>query len=80
MNFVYILQSLVYPDKSYIGCTSDLKKRLSLHNSKKSPHTAKYAPWKLVSYVAVENKTKAYELEKYLKSASGRGFVLKRLL
>ena len=80
MNYVYVLQSTICPEKKYIGCTRDLKKRLSIHNLKKSTHTAKYVPWKLVSYVAVENKSKAYELEAYLKTASGRGFILKRLL
>jgi predicted GIY-YIG superfamily endonuclease len=40
MHCVYLLQSL--KDKSsYIGCTSDLKNRLSMHNQGKSFHTKK---------------------------------------
>jgi predicted GIY-YIG superfamily endonuclease len=46
MYYVYLLQSL--KNKSlYIGCTSNLKKRLMEHNSKKVYHTSKYAPWKI---------------------------------
>ena len=80
MYFVYILQSMNYPHKRYVGCTQDLKGRLGHHNSKNSPYTARYVPWKLVSYIAIEDKVKAYEFEKYLKSGSGRVFVLKRLM
>jgi putative endonuclease len=44
-----------------------------------SRHTAKYKPWRLVSYVAFSDERKAIEFERYLKSASGRAFANKRL-
>jgi hypothetical protein len=36
-------------------------------------------PWELTCYIALPNKYRALELEKYLKSHSGRAFAKKRL-
>ncbi len=80
VHYVYIIQSLNLQDQIYVGCTEDLKKRLSNHNTGTTPHTAKYLPWKLIFYAGFENKFKAYEFEKFLKSGSGREFRNKRLL
>jgi len=80
MYYIYIIQSISHPDQIYIGCTSDLKKRLSNHNSGTTPHTAKYKPWKLITFTVFFHKDKAYEFETYLKSGSGRVFVKKRFL
>ena len=49
------------------------------HNAGEVPHTSKYVPWTLKSYVAFNDGQKAVEFEKYLKSASGRAFAKKRL-
>lgn len=66
MHYVYLLQSL--KNKSlYVGCTSDLKERISMHNQGKSYHTAKHTPWKLVYYEAYLSKQDAYNREKSLK-------------
>jgi len=66
MYYVYLLQSL--KNKSlYIGCTSNLKKRLMEHNSKKVYHTSKYAPWKFIYCEVFINKNDAYNREKSLK-------------
>ena len=80
MHYVYIIRSISFPDKIYVGCTSDLKKRLSNHNSGTTPHTDKFKPWKLVVYLGFENKQNAIDFEEYLKSGSGRAFRDKRLL
>lgn len=74
MHYVYIIQSLNHPNQTYVGCTEDLKKRISNHNAGTTPHTAKYLPWKLVFYAAFEDKLKAYSFEEFLKSGSGRQF------
>jgi len=74
MFYVYILQSIDYPDKFYIGFTADLKQRLQEHNSGKSIHTNKYTPWKIKNYFAFDNETKAQNFETYLKTHSGRKF------
>jgi predicted GIY-YIG superfamily endonuclease len=77
---VYILRSIAHPDQTYIGSTSDLKKRLAEHNSGKSIHTNKFKPWKLVAYVALPERAPAEEFERYLKTGSGRAFVIRHLM
>lgn len=79
MYYVYIIKSLSY-DATYIGFTQDLKKRLSNHNCGTTEHTKKYLPWQLIMYLAFNDKLKALEFEKYLKSHSGRAFRDKRLM
>jgi putative endonuclease len=51
----------------YIGITSNLKKRLIVHNSGSSVHTPKFKPWKLIAYVAFSEYSRALEFERYLK-------------
>lgn len=77
--FVYILQSLNYPDKHYTGYTKNLDIRLKEHNSGKCSHTSKYAPWKIKTAIAFTISDQAIRFEKYLKSQSGRAFSKKRL-
>jgi putative endonuclease len=52
VRYVYLSQSKSVIDQRYVGVTSHLKQRLADHNAGKSPHTSKYVPWKLVTYVA----------------------------
>ena len=80
MNYVYLIRSIADPSQIYIGATSDLKQRITDHNSGKSTHTSKFAPWELEFYIAFPEKTMAYEFEKYLKTHSGRAFANKRLM
>jgi len=79
MRYVYLLQSEAVLGQRYVGVTSDLKRRLTEHNAGKSLHTAKYVPWKLVTYVAFADERKAQNFERYLKSGSGHAFARKRL-
>jgi predicted GIY-YIG superfamily endonuclease len=67
------------PSKRYIGLTSDLRTRLAEHNAGKSPHTSKFRPWTLVTYVAFSDRAQAAAFETYLKSGSGHAFARKRL-
>jgi len=80
MWYVYIIRSTAFPDQEYTGITEDLKQRLADHNKGKSAHTAKFAPWNVVCYIAIPDKYRALQLEKYLKSHSGRAFAKKRLV
>jgi len=80
MYYPYILRSKNFPDQTYIGSTSDLRKRLTEQNAGKSIHTNKFKPWCLVAYIALPEKQLAEEMEKYLKSGSGRAFAKKHLL
>jgi predicted GIY-YIG superfamily endonuclease len=79
MKYVYFLQSIDHPNENYVGLTDDLRTRLVVHNNGGSPHTAKFKPWRLVTYVAFSEKAKAVAFERYMKSASGRAFAKKRL-
>ena len=79
MHYVYLLQSQTSVDERYVGLTSDLKQRLAEHNAGKSPHTSKFSPWRLVTYVAFSDGQKAETFERYLKSGSGHAFARKRL-
>jgi len=79
MKYVYILQSDLADEHFYVGITDDLRARLSKHNNGEVSHTSKFRPWRLKTYVAFADETKAFEFEKYLKSASGRAFAKKRL-
>lgn len=79
MKYVYILHSVAFPDRHYTGVTGDLKARLAKHNAKEVPHTSKYAPWALKTYIAFKDEAQAVAFESYLKSASGRAFAKKRL-
>jgi putative endonuclease len=79
MHYVYLLESEAFADQRYVGMASDLKRRLSDHNAGKSPHTSKFTPWRLVTYVAFSDERKARTFERYLKSGSGHAFARKRL-
>jgi predicted GIY-YIG superfamily endonuclease len=79
MTYVYFLQSIDYPDQNYVGLAVDLRARLKVHNSGGSLHTAKYKPWRLVTYVGFSDEAKAVAFERYMKTASGRAFAKKRL-
>ena len=74
-----VLRSETY-NQYYFGSTSDLQKRLKAHNAGQSNHTRKYKPWVVVWYGTFEAKKLAQEFELYLKSASGKAFMRKRLL
>jgi putative endonuclease len=80
MYYVYIIQSLGYADKKYVGYTDNIRKRLSDHNSGTTSYTRKYKPWEILVCVCFKSKDKAREFEKYLKSGSGRAFVKRRFL
>ena len=78
-TYVYILQSESEPERFYTGCTEDLRDRLARHNSCRVPHTAKWKPWRIKTYIAFSDPKRAAEFERYLKSASGRAFLKKHL-
>jgi putative endonuclease len=79
VRYVYLLESIPSPIRTYVGMTGDLKSRLAAHNAGQSIHTAKYKPWKLVTYLAFSESSTAMRFERYLKTASGRAFANKRL-
>ena len=74
MFYTYILRSINHSDQRYIGGTDDLRKRLAVHNAGGVPHTAKFRPWKVETYIAFETEDRARAFEMYLKSGSGHAF------
>ncbi|MGA7306237.1 MAG: GIY-YIG nuclease family protein [Rhodothermales bacterium] len=79
MYYVYILKSETL-DRTYVGHTNDVQRRLLEHNSGNVPATANARPWTLEIYLAFDTRPKAIAFERYLKSHSGRAFMAKRLL
>lgn len=73
-------QSIDFPRQFYTGFSEDIDGRLDDHNKGKSVHTNKFKPWKMIFYCAFNDKKKALEFEKYLKTASGIAFRNKRLI
>jgi len=76
MNYcVYILKCA--DGRPYTGCTEDLAERLQRHNNGYVPATENRRPVELVTHIVFNDKYKAFEFEKYLKSGSGRAFINK---
>jgi putative endonuclease len=78
-SYVYILQSKTCPERYYVGLTDDLKDRLKRHNAGEMIHTSKWRPWRIKSAIAFNERQRAADFERYLKTASGRAFAKKRL-
>ena len=79
MKYVYLLESVSHLGTRYVGITEDLKKRLTEHNTGKSPHTSKHTPWRCPVAIRFANHAKARAFEKYLKSGSGYAFAKRHL-
>jgi putative endonuclease len=79
MKYVYILQSCENGEHFYTGLADDLRERLKKHNAGEVPHTSKFKPWRVKTYLGFSDETRAVAFEQYLKSPSGRAFAKKRL-
>ena len=80
MYYVYILQSINFPQEHYVGYSENLQSRLTTHNAGGSTHTKKFKPWKLTCYFGFEKEKIARQFEHYLKTGSGRAFMKKHFL
>ncbi|KKS89141.1 MAG: Excinuclease ABC subunit C [Parcubacteria group bacterium GW2011_GWF2_43_11] len=77
MFILYVLKSKMV-EKSYVGVTNNIDRRLKEHNSGKHFYTKRHKPWEVIHIEEFDNFEKAREREKFLKSTNGRRF-LKRL-
>ena len=76
--YVYVLQSL--SDRNhYVGLSSDIHKRLKMHNLGKVKSTKGRRPFILIYQEKVGTLSEARKREKYFKSAAGRKFLEKIL-
>ena len=80
MHYVYVLQSAVDHRRHYTGFTHNLRARLTSHNAGQNLSTIHGRPWRLVSYFAFADETKARAFEHYLKSGSGKTFTNRHLI
>jgi len=78
MFYVYLLHS-TKDNGSYIGYSTDLKRRLSEHARGASFATKARGPWKLIYYEAYTEREDAEGREKFLKSGAGRRFLRTQL-
>jgi len=69
-HFVYVLRSQKVR-RFYIGCTTDLKKRLKEHNSGKTKSTKPFRPWKIIYFERFSDKKEAFKREWHLKHPKG---------
>lgn len=75
MFTVYVLKSKT-TGKRYIGQTSDIKKRLSAHNSGDSRYTKNRGPWDIVYREVYQTRSEAILREKFFKTGKGRDFLI----
>ena len=70
-GFVYLLLSQK-DNRTYLGSTDDLERRIKEHNSGKVTSTRYRRPLKLIYEEVYDTLDKARRQERYLKSRSGR--------
>jgi len=76
--YTYVLRSNK-DGKTYIGFTSDLKKRIREHETGKVQATAHRIPLELIYYEACRSEKCAVRREKALKTGFGRAYLKRRV-
>ena len=65
--YVYMLKSLEEKTVTYVGYTSDIKKRIKLHNLGKGAKFTRGRKWKLIYKEKFNSKKEAISREYYIK-------------
>ena len=78
MWYVYILK--MADGEYYVGSTNDLKRRIEEHATGQEVSTKWRLPVILEAYIAVKLEKTSRNLEKYLKTSSGKATMKKRIL
>jgi len=65
--YVYMLKSLEEKTVTYVGYTSDIKKRIKLHNLGKGAKFTRGRKWKLIYREKFNSKKEAISREYYIK-------------
>jgi putative endonuclease len=66
--YVYMLRSQDQKRITYVGYTSDLKKRIILHNLGKGAKFTRGRKWKLIYKEKINSKKEAISREYYIKN------------
>ena len=66
--YVYMLKSKSIKYVTYVGYTSDLKKRINLHNTSKGAKFTRGRQWKLIYKEKFQSKKEAISREYYIKN------------
>ena len=67
MFYVYMLKSKSIKPITYVGYTSNIKKRIDLHNSGKGAKFTRGRKWVLIYKEKFKSKNKAISREYYIK-------------
>lgn len=78
MHYVYVLKSKK-DNNLYIGCTEDLNKRLTYHNTGKVRSTKSRLPFELLYFEEYDDKYKAFYKERFYKTAQGKKELLSKI-
>ena len=65
--YVYMLKSKSVKPVTYVGFTSNLQKRINLHNSGKGAKFTRGRKWKLIYKEKFKSKSEAISREYYIK-------------
>ena len=65
--YVYVLKSIEEKTVTYVGYTSDIKKRIKLHNLGKGAKFTRGRKWKLIYKEKFNSKKEAILREYYIK-------------
>ena len=68
MFYVYMLKSKSIKPITYVGYTSNIKKRIDLHNSGKGAKFTRGRKWVLIYKEKFKSKNKAISREYYIKN------------
>ena len=78
MYYVYVLKCS--DNTYYAGLTHNLKKRINEHENGIRSCVKHKRPVKLIFYCCFSNKNIAVKFERYLKTHSGKAFMIKHLI
>jgi len=70
---VYLL--MCCDGRVYTGCAQDVEKRIREHREGRVQFTKSRLPVRVLVMIRFEDRLKAFQFEKYLKSGSGRAFL-----
>ena len=76
--YVYMIKTIAgFRNKTYVGYTNDVRKRLSKHNSNLGAKSTKGYQWKLIYIKTFKSKSSAMKFEYELKKDKNKRILIK---